>query len=62
MSDTQHLLQHQAEWQKNRGAYSWADKIHMVEAIQETLRQLKKSGDKLRNSQITDSTQPRNSK
>jgi hypothetical protein len=58
MSDIQHLLQHQAEWQKKRQRLSWADKIRMVEALQGSLRQLKSSEDSPRNSQPPDSRKP----
>jgi hypothetical protein len=41
MSDSQHLLERQAEWQKNRARLSWPEKIRMVEALQETLRRFR---------------------
>jgi hypothetical protein len=56
MSDTQHVFERQATWQKGRAALSWANKIRMVEAIQGTLRQFKNSRNKLRDSQARDST------
>ena len=57
MSDIQPLLQRQAAWQKNRERLSWPDKIHMVEALQKTLRQLRGSSDRLTISR-TDSRKP----
>jgi hypothetical protein len=44
MIDPQYLFERQAEWQKNRQSLSWSAKIRMVEAIQESLRQLRNSG------------------
>jgi hypothetical protein len=61
MSDTRHLLERQAAWQKNRAALPWAKKIRMVEAMQGTLRQLRDSRNKLRDSRFQDSTKPSNS-
>jgi hypothetical protein len=52
MNSIQPLLDRQAAWQKRRAALSWAEKIRMVEAIQETLRQLKNSNPKKKKSPI----------
>jgi hypothetical protein len=59
MNNIQPLLDRQAAWQKHRAALSWAEKIRMVEAIQETLRQLKNSNPKKRNPKF-DSIKSRN--
>ena len=58
MSDIQPLLQRQAAWQKNRERLSWPDKIHLVESLQGTLRQLRSSSDRLPGTPM-DSTKPR---
>jgi len=41
MTDIRHLLERQAEWQKDRGSLSWPEKIRMAEAMRETLRQFR---------------------
>jgi hypothetical protein len=58
MSDIQPLLQRQAAWQKNRERLSWPEKIHMVEALQGALRQLRRSSNGLPGTPI-DFTKPR---
>jgi hypothetical protein len=40
----QKLLERQAEWQKSRKSLSWPEKIHMAEAIRESVLQLRRSG------------------
>ena len=57
MIDPQHLFERQAEWQKTRQSLSWSAKIRMVEAMQESLRQLRNSRKKpLHNLSIPSST------
>ncbi len=46
MSENRFLFERQAAWQKNRQQLSWPEKIRLVEALQESLRQLKKSVDR----------------
>jgi hypothetical protein len=41
MTDIRHLFERQAEWQRTHLALSWPEKIRMVEAMRETLRQLR---------------------
>ena len=59
MNNIQPLLRRQAAWQKNRRHLSWPDKIHMVEALQKSLHQLKSSGKQIADTP-TDSAKPRN--
>lgn len=35
MTDTRRLLERQAEWQKQRTALTWPEKIRMAEAVRE---------------------------
>jgi len=37
MSDIRQLLERQSEWQKRRASLSWPEKIHMAEAMRETV-------------------------
>jgi hypothetical protein len=37
MSDIRQLLERQSEWQKRRAGLSWPEKIHMAEAMRETV-------------------------
>jgi hypothetical protein len=46
MSEIRFLFERQAAWQKSRQRLSWLEKIHLVEALQKSLRQLKNSGDR----------------
>lgn len=41
MTDLRHLLERQAEWQKTRRSLSWPEKIRMVEAMQDAIRQFR---------------------
>jgi len=41
MTDIRHLLQRQAEWQKARRSLSWAEKIRLVEALHDAIRQFR---------------------
>ncbi len=59
MNDIQPLLRRQAAWQRNRRHLSWPDKIHMVEALQKSLHQLKSLGEQ-RTDTPTDSAKSRN--
>jgi hypothetical protein len=43
MREIQDLLKRQAEWQKGRRQLSWPEKIRMVEAVRESLLQLRGS-------------------
>jgi hypothetical protein len=37
MNDIHRLLERQSEWQKRRKDLSWPEKIHMAEAMRETV-------------------------
>jgi hypothetical protein len=41
MDDNQSLLDRQSEWQRRRVCLSWAEKIRMVESVQEALRRFR---------------------
>jgi hypothetical protein len=41
MADIRQLLRRQADWQKAQALLSWPEKIRMVEAMQEALRQFR---------------------
>ena len=43
MFDVKRLLEKQAQWQRNRASLSWPEKIRMVEAIRESVQQLRAS-------------------
>jgi hypothetical protein len=43
MREIQEMLERQAKWQKERAKLSWEEKIRMVEAVQESVRQLRAS-------------------
>jgi hypothetical protein len=43
MSDALEMLKRQAEWQKRRSQLPWPEKIRMVEAMRESLKQLRGS-------------------
>ena len=44
MNNIQKLLKRQSEWQKKRKSLSWPEKIHRVEAIQNSILQLRNTG------------------
>jgi hypothetical protein len=44
MLDIYELLQRQARWQRGRTRLSWPEKLRMVEAIQESVKQLRAGG------------------
>lgn len=48
MNDIQKLFKQQAEWQKQQKLLSWAEKIHRVEAIRESILQLRRSGPRIK--------------
>ena len=41
MTDVRRLLERQAAWQKARGSLSWAEKVHMAEAMREAISELR---------------------
>jgi hypothetical protein len=41
MRNVEEMLERQAEWQKRRASLSWPEKVRMVEAVQESIRQLR---------------------
>jgi len=41
MTDIRDLLQRQAEWQKTRRGLPWSEKVRMVEALQDAIRQFR---------------------
>jgi hypothetical protein len=41
--DVQELFRRQTEWQKKRQSLTWAEKIRMVEAIRESILELRGS-------------------
>ena len=46
MFDVAALLERQARWQRSRSKLSWAEKIHMVEALRDTAVRLRAGGRK----------------
>jgi hypothetical protein len=44
MFDVAALLERQARWQRSRSKLSWAEKIHMVEALRDTAVRLRAGG------------------
>jgi hypothetical protein len=42
MTDTRRLLERQAEWQKQRTALTWPEKIRMAEAVREWVAKLRR--------------------
>jgi hypothetical protein len=42
MTDTRSLLERQAEWQKQRTALTWPEKIRMAEAVRESAAKLRR--------------------
>jgi hypothetical protein len=46
MSEIRFLFERHAAWQKSRQRLSWPEKIHLVEALHKSLRQLKNSADR----------------
>jgi hypothetical protein len=44
MSEIQKLLQRQAAWQRTRARLSWAEKVHMAEAVRRSVLQLRQAG------------------
>ena len=41
MTDLEHMLERQAQWQKSRQSLTWPEKIRMAERVRESVRQLR---------------------
>ncbi len=41
MTDLEHLLERQAQWQKSRQSLTWPEKIRMAERVRESIGQLR---------------------
>jgi hypothetical protein len=41
MTDLEHMLERQAQWQKSRQTLTWPEKIRMAERIRESVGQLR---------------------
>jgi hypothetical protein len=41
MTDLEHMLERQAQWQKSRQSLTWPEKIRMAERIRESVRRLR---------------------
>jgi hypothetical protein len=41
MTDLEHMLERQAQWQKSRKSLTWPEKIRMAERVRESVRQLR---------------------
>ena len=50
MTDLEHMLKRQGQWQKSRQSLTWPEKIRLAERVRESVRQLRAQG--------TDSTAP----
>jgi hypothetical protein len=41
MTDVEHMLERQAQWQKSRQSLTWPEKIRLAEQVRESVRQLR---------------------
>ncbi len=41
MTDLEHMLERQAQWQKSRQSLTWPEKIRMAERVRESVGQLR---------------------
>jgi hypothetical protein len=41
MTDLEHMLERQAQWQKSRQSLTWPEKIRMAERVRESVMQLR---------------------
>jgi len=41
MTDLEHMLERQAQWQKSRQSLTWPEKIRLAERVRESVRQLR---------------------
>jgi hypothetical protein len=41
MTDLEHMLARQAQWQKSRQSLTWPEKIRMAERVRESVKQLR---------------------
>ena len=50
MADPRQVKERQADWQASRRQSSWAEKVHQAEALRDSIRQVRGSADKTRQS------------
>lgn len=55
MTDIDHLLQRQAEWQETMRSLSWAEKIRLVEALHDAIRNFRALRARQRRPPVADS-------
>ena len=53
MNDPRPLLQRQAQWQRTRASLSWPEKVRMSEAIRQSIEQLRRVGNKTKQTDAT---------